>query len=390
MLGFTSVQKEIVIKRISILAPNLSQNNLGRAYLLARVLQRSYEVEVLGPVFQDRIWPPVDDGLVPYITQPGHNFPMFLGTMHRLNQQISGDVVYTVKPRLSSFGIGLWHKRKYNKPLILDIDDWDFQGEYGISSWKRWLRSVARLPNPYSHAYLRLMAWFIPYADAITVVSSQLQARFGGVLVTHGRDTDTLNPTLFDRQELRHAYHLDNKFVFIFLGTPRIHKGIEDVLQAMAGIDDPRLCFMVVGVDENDPYTAVLQNYSEPRLQLIGMQPWATIPQFLAIADAVILAQRPHPFAQAQVPAKVFDGMAMAKPTIATAVGDLPQILNNSGLIVPPQDILALQEAMKTLMNDPELCRRLGQNARQVCQTQYSWDVMSQTLVSLIEKISGL
>ncbi len=377
-----------MVKRISILAPNLSQNNLGRAYLLARVLQRNYEVEILGPLFQDRIWPPVDDGLVSYITQPGHNFPMFLGTMHQLNQQISGDIVYAVKPRLSSFGIGLWHKRKYNKPLILDIDDWDDQGEYNISRWKRWLRSVARLPNPYSHAYLRLMARFLYRADAITVVSSRLQARFGGILVTHGRDTEALNPKLFDRQGLRQIHDLHNKFVFMFLGTPRAHKGIEDVLQAMADIHDPRLCFMVVGVDEDDPYTAVLRSYNEPRLQLIGMQPWTAIPEFLAVADAIVLAQRPLPFAQAQIPAKVFDGMAMAKPTIATAVSDLPQILKDSGLIVPPQDIPALRGAMKTLMNNPDLCQKLGQNARQVCQAHYSWDVMNQALTQLIEDIS--
>lgn len=376
-------------KRISILAPNLSQNNLGRAYLLARVLQRNYEVEILGPVFQDRIWPPVDDGLVPYITVPGQNFPMFLGAIQQLNRQISGDVVYAVKPRLTSFGIGLYHKRKYHKPLLLDIDDWDDQGEYDVSRWKRWLRSIVRLPNPYSHAYLRLMARYIPDADAITVVSSHLQARFGGVLVTHGRDTDALNPELFDRHSLRQTHGLENKFVLMFLGTPRKHKGVEDVLLAMAGIEDPRLCFMVVGVDENDPYTAVLQNYNEPRLKLIGMQPWSSIPTFLAMADAIILAQQALPFAQAQIPAKVFDGMSMAKPTIATAVGDLPQILDGSGLIIPPQDISALQNAIVTLMNDPGLCQALGQHAREVCQTHYSWDVMSQTLTQLIEEISS-
>lgn len=375
-------------KRISILAPNLSQNNLGRAYLLARVLQRNYETEILGPVFQERIWPPVDDGLVPYITAPGRNFPMFFGSIHQLNQKISGDIVYAVKPRLTSYGIGLLHKRRYNKPLILDIDDWDYHGEYNISRWQRGLRSIARLPNPYSHAYLGLMARYIPQADAITVVSTHLQERFGGVLVTHGRDTDSLNPNLFDRQSLRESFDLTNKFVLMFLGTPREHKGIEDVLNAMAGIDNPNLCFMVVGVDKNDPYTAVLQSYQEPRLKLVGMQPWAAIPEFIAMADVIVLAQRALPFTQAQIPAKVFDGMAMAKPTVATAVSDLPQILENCGLIVPPQDIAALQHAIETLMNNPELCQELGNNARKVCQAEYSWDVMSQTLTQLIEELS--
>ena len=45
--------------KISILSPDLSHNCLGRAYLLAKVLQRHYKVEIIGPVFRYGIWEPV-------------------------------------------------------------------------------------------------------------------------------------------------------------------------------------------------------------------------------------------------------------------------------------------------------------------------------------------
>jgi len=45
--------------KISILTSDLSHNCLGRAYLLAKVLQRCYEVEIIGTVFGDGIWEPV-------------------------------------------------------------------------------------------------------------------------------------------------------------------------------------------------------------------------------------------------------------------------------------------------------------------------------------------
>ena len=41
--------------KISILSPDLSQNCLGRAYLLAKILQSHYEVEIIGPVFGNGI-----------------------------------------------------------------------------------------------------------------------------------------------------------------------------------------------------------------------------------------------------------------------------------------------------------------------------------------------
>ncbi len=45
--------------KISTLIPDLSHNCLGRAYLLAKILQRHYEVEIVGPIFGDGIWEPV-------------------------------------------------------------------------------------------------------------------------------------------------------------------------------------------------------------------------------------------------------------------------------------------------------------------------------------------
>jgi len=41
--------------KISILPPDLSHNCLGRAYLLAKILQRHYEVEIIGPMFGEGI-----------------------------------------------------------------------------------------------------------------------------------------------------------------------------------------------------------------------------------------------------------------------------------------------------------------------------------------------
>ena len=45
--------------RISLLAPNISANCLGRVFILARVLQRRHVVEIVGPRFSDSVWEPV-------------------------------------------------------------------------------------------------------------------------------------------------------------------------------------------------------------------------------------------------------------------------------------------------------------------------------------------
>lgn len=112
--------------KVSILSPNLSINCLGRAYLLAKILQRHYEVEIVGPIFGNGIWEPVaHDKSIKYksVNIIG-KFKPYLQVL-KLVKAVDGDVIYASKPIFTSFGIGLIKKVMSQKPLILDIDDWD-------------------------------------------------------------------------------------------------------------------------------------------------------------------------------------------------------------------------------------------------------------------------
>ena len=51
---FGRIRKGRFIK-ILILSPDLSHNCLDRSYLLAKILQRHYEVEIIGPMFGEGI-----------------------------------------------------------------------------------------------------------------------------------------------------------------------------------------------------------------------------------------------------------------------------------------------------------------------------------------------
>ena len=80
--------------KISILTPDLSHNCLGRAYLLAKILQRHYEVEIVGPVFGDGIWKPVaDDKSITYKSVNIHGRFKPYWQIRELAKKIDGDVI---------------------------------------------------------------------------------------------------------------------------------------------------------------------------------------------------------------------------------------------------------------------------------------------------------
>jgi glycosyltransferase involved in cell wall biosynthesis len=77
--------------------------------------------------------------------------------------------------------------------------------------------------------------------------------------------------------------------------------------------------------------------------------------------------------------------MATGLPVIATRVGGIPELIRHgeNGILVPPQDVSALSQAMVRLIQDNEWCRLLGSNARKKALSSFSLEEMT----ARIEKI---
>jgi len=69
------------------------------------------------------------------------------------------------------------------------------------------------------------------------------------------------------------------------------------------------------------------------------------------------------------------EAMACGLPVAATTGGALPEVVEDgvTGILVPPGDAPALAQAMRTLMGDAELRRRMGQAGRQRVLEKFSW-----------------
>jgi glycosyltransferase involved in cell wall biosynthesis len=116
------------------------------------------------------------------------------------------------------------------------------------------------------------------------------------------------------------------------------------------------------------------------RLLLLGPRPHREMPLFLAAADVVAVPQRRSRTTEAQIPGKLFEAMAMGCPILATAVSDLPEILEGCGKVVTPGSVEELGGALDWLLSRPDKAAALGAAARERCVEHYSWDAMERTL----------
>jgi glycosyltransferase involved in cell wall biosynthesis len=95
------------------------------------------------------------------------------------------------------------------------------------------------------------------------------------------------------------------------------------------------------------------------------------IPALLADADFLV-----HTAEDEGCPNVVLEAMACGRAVVATDAGDLPSLIDNdkTGFIVPRGDESALTNRIATLLNDRELCRRMGEAGRMKAEQAFGLD----------------
>lgn len=380
--------------KASLLVWNLSTNDgIIRASLLSEALKKlHYDVEILGFIFDQQVYSAVPSGLPIYAVK-GANYPNFFGAVAELLKKIDGDFVYAIKPQPASFGVALLRKLLTHQPVIVDIDDWELSW-HGGDEWqyrptpKQFARDLLKkdgaLRRPDHPLYLQWMEKLVRKADAITVHTSFLQNRFGGVSVPNGKDVTLFNPEQYDPEVSRTRFNLSGYRVLMFPGAPRPYKGLEDVLLALDQLNEPDLRLVIIGGNPYDDYDQqLIQRWGRWIIKLPRC-PAQMMPEVVAAAHIIVVPQRDTPATKAQFPLKLTDGMAMAKPILSTRVGDVPKILGDTGYLVDPGCPEQLAEAIRWIFENLDAANVQGIRARERCVQYYSIDTMAAILSGVI------
>ena len=227
-------------------------------------------------------------------------------------------------------------------------------------------------------------------ADRVVVVSEPLREHVlaagvpaGRVLVNpNGVDPEQFRPEC-GASELRQRLGLQSSIVIGFSGTFGVWHGIPTLAESMRQVLDARrhVRFLLVG---DGPVRHHVAGFGE-RVVLTGMVPHARMPEYLAACDILV---SPHG-RQADggeffgSPTKLFEYMAAGRGIVASAVGQIAQVLEHeqSGLLVPPDDADALTQALLHLVDDAKLRTRLGVQARARVEERYTWRQNAERLL---------
>ena len=115
---------------------------------------------------------------------------------------------------------------------------------------------------------------------------------------------------------------------------------------------------------------------------LAGWHGHDELPAFLSASDAVVLPSVREQFGQVLV-----EGMACGLPVVAVNAYGPAEIVDHgeTGWLVPPDDCVALANALVEAVNRPQERARRGERARETAQARYGWPALAERVAGVYE-----
>ena len=171
------------------------------------------------------------------------------------------------------------------------------------------------------------------------------------------------------------------------------HKGHEVLLAALGTTTElPWRCTCVGTLDREPVFVERLRLCAEAagigrRVRFAGTRIGDDLAHAYAAADVLVLASRAETYGMV-----VTEALARGLPVIATAVGGLPEALGRTsdgrrpGLLVPPDDSVALAAALRSWLTDADLRQRLREAARERRRTLFGWEAPTDRIAGILAK----
>ena len=381
--------------KVTVIAWDLTHNPLGRTYLLADVLRQDYDVELIGAKFArfgDEVWEPLRDcSRVTIKAFPGDNFPEHFSHMEDIAKQIEGDVIYVSKPRLPSLELAILAKLYQNRPVILDVDDYElgwFKNREPLTlEAVKTQRHKRDFNCPYHETWSRYSESLIPLFERLTVSNEALRKKFGGMILPHIRDEHDFDPALYFRDEIRAELGFTPKDkVVLFIGTPRMHKGVAQIADALRKSHQPDYKLLIVGSPVDAESQRLFSDVDPRHVKVIPNISFGDLPRYLCIGDLICLLQDGSGVtSQFQMPAKFTDGLSMGIPMLGTNVPPLVNLAND-GLVELLGDT-PLDRKIDEIFGNYETYKQRAERNRETFLREYSYDANLPKLKRAINEL---
>lgn len=193
------------------------------------------------------------------------------------------------------------------------------------------------------------------------------------ILLGNGVDKNFINPsnTIYSSQNI------------LFIGSFAAHKNIETLIKAFINLNKKYKNSTLTLVGQKTLYFPKIQKLLKKSKSIKTIFNPNNKEIIKLIDNCQFLVQ---PSLQESFGLTIIEANARRKPVIVSNIPTMSEIVSHtgSGLIFNPFSVDDLRTKMEELINNPNLCQKLGENGYQYVSQNYTWNIIGKKLESAI------
>ena len=210
-----------------------------------------------------------------------------------------------------------------------------------------------------------------------------------------------IDETLFaprQQPELAQKLGIDiNKFTIGFVGRFVPEKGILTLIKSLANLQDLSWQLLLLGrgeLKEQIEQTAIETGIKE-RLTIVESVPHHEVPRYINLMDTLVLpSETTYKFKtltatgwKEQFGHVLIEAMASAVTVIGSDSGEIPNVIDDAGLIFPEGDIDTLSHCLRQLIEKPHLNRELATKGYRRAITKYTNRALAEEQLNFYQEL---
>jgi len=297
--------------------------------------------------------------------------------------------ILAIRAYMRRENIDILHSHGY-KSNIYGFAAARFLGRPIVSTCHNWIAADVK-----TRLYYKLDKKILPYFNKVAAVSETIVEELGEIGVKPGKVELIFNGIGTERfraadRSMREEFGIGEKTTVVgAVSRLSEEKGLDRLLEAAVPVLErfPDTLFLLVG---DGPMRGALEDRART-LKISDKVVFAGIredmPGVYAAFDIFVL-----PSLLEGLPMVLLEAMAAARPIVASAVGAIPRVIRDDkeGLLIPPGDAGAIQEALLRLLGDRAFTENLGNSALKRVEDGFSSSYMSSRYIEVYEESLGL
>lgn len=297
------------------------------------------------------------------------------------------DVVIGTTPQMLCALGGYIVSRFKRRPFILEVRD----------LWPKHIIDLGTITNPIIIHGLKRLELFLYHRSRAVIAVAEASRRHIESLgvpreklytVTNGIDEDFFVPQ--PKNGVRDRFGWSEKYVVLYIGTHGLSQGLDTILdtaELLAG--EPRYHFVFVGSGaERDALREHATARGLSNTEFLRHQEKGVMPDYYAAADVCLVPLKKRDVFRYNIPSKMFEIMACARPMILGATGQARQLLEeaNGGLAVEPENAAAYRDAIVYLATHPDEAEAFGIQGREHVVAHYTRNRKADAFMACVEE----